>query len=131
MHDGRVTEGPYMLKQNGIYYLTYSGSDYQSHDYAVGYAISQSPLGSYQKYTLNPIMIGNSAISGTAHHCIIPLPDRKEMLIVYHCHDSLYQIHERDICIDLIRFAPTKEGVDRLEVYGPTVTPKPYPLDKP
>ncbi len=124
--ESAVAEGPYMLKHNGVYYLTYSGSNYISQAYAVGYAVSDSPLGTYAKYADNPIMIGNSFIAGTAHHCILKLPASEEMLIIYHCHDSMTQIHDRDVCIDRIRFAPTKDGV-RLEIYGPTVTPQPYP----
>ena len=29
---GRVNEGPFVIKKNGIYYLTYSGNDYRSKD---------------------------------------------------------------------------------------------------
>ena len=32
---GQVTEGPFMLKHNGKYYLTYSANDYRSIDYAI------------------------------------------------------------------------------------------------
>ena len=126
-HDGNVTEGPFMLKHNGVYYLTYSGSHYKSIDYAVGYATSDSPLGVYKKYDKNPIMVGNSQIHGTGHHCIVESPDGSEMFIVYHCHNSLTQVQTRKICIDRIRFSPSKGKIDRLEVYGPTVTPQPYP----
>ena len=45
-----VVEGPFILKREGIYYLTYSGSDYRSPNYAVGYATSESPLGTYERY---------------------------------------------------------------------------------
>lgn len=124
-HQGNVTEGPYMLKRNGIYYMTYSGSHYQSQKYAVGYAVSDSPLGTYEKYDLNPIMIGTGYIAGVGHHCIITKPDG-EMMIVYHCHNNLSQVHARRVCIDRIRFAPVTGGIDRLEVYGPTVTPQEY-----
>ncbi|MBE6633699.1 MAG: hypothetical protein E7620_05070 [Ruminococcaceae bacterium] len=127
-NDGNITEGPYMLKHNGIYYLTYSGSNYISQAYAVGYATSNAPLGAYDKYSGNPILLGNAKVAGTAHHCVLKLKDSDELLIIYHRHDSIYQIHERDVCIDRMRFAPTEGGMDRLEVYGPTVTPQPYPL---
>ena len=55
MHEGAVTEGPFMLKHNGLYYLTYSGSNYESDHYAIGYATLTSPLGSAQKYADNPV----------------------------------------------------------------------------
>lgn len=124
---GRITEGPYMLKHNGLYYITYSGSSYESPWYAVGYAVSDSPLGTYNKYQLNPIMVGNSQVHGTGHHCIVQSPDGEEMLIVYHCHNNVENVHMRHICVDRIRFSPVEGEADRLEVYGPTVTGQPYP----
>lgn len=127
MKMGNVTEGPYMLKHNGMYYLTYSGSHYESPDYAVGYATSGSPLGTFKKYSLNPIMIGNTQIHGTGHHCIVTTLDSTEMFIVYHCHNSVTEVQQRKICIDRIRFSPVEGKDDRLEVYGPTVIAQPYP----
>lgn len=123
-----ITEGPFMLKHNGIYYLTYSGSHYESIDYAVGYATSDSPLGTYKKYAYNPIMKGNSQIHGTGHHCITTAPDGSEMIIVYHCHNSLTAVQQRKICVDRIRFSPVEGEMDRLEVYGPTVVKQPNPV---
>lgn len=123
-----VAEGPYMLKHNGIYYLTYSGSHYESIHYAVGYATSDSPLGKYKKYDLNPIMKGNTQIHGTGHHCITTTPDGSEMVIVYHCHNSLTAVQVRKICIDRIRFSPVEGEMDRLEVYGPTVVQQQGPI---
>lgn len=124
---GNVTEGPYMLKRNGVYYLTYSGSHYESKHYAVGYATATSPLGTYEKYALNPIMIGNAYVSGVGHHCVLVLPDRDEMYVVYHCHNSTTAVHGRKVCIDRMRFSPVKDGIDRLEIYGPTVVGTPVP----
>ncbi len=126
--EGNVTEGPYMLKHNGIYYLTYSGSHYKSIDYAVGYATSNKPLGTFTKYELNPIMKGNTQIHGTGHHCITATPDGKEMIIIYHCHGALNGVGQRKICLDRIRFAPVDGDIDRLEVYGPTITRQKGPI---
>lgn len=121
---GNVTEGPYLLKHNGLYYMTYSGSHFQSPAYAVGYAVSDSPLGTYQKYESNPIMIGNAFVHGVGHHCIVTDKNGK-MWIVYHCHKEPGAVQPRNVCIDRIRFLPDPDGgIDRLEVYGPTVTPQ-------
>ena len=127
-YEGNVTEGPYMLKHNGKYYLTYSGSHYKSPNYAVGYAVSDKPLGTFKKYADNPIMIGNTQIAGVGHHCITYTPDGKEMIIVYHCHNSVTQVQTRKLCIDKIRFVPVEGDIDRLEVYGPTTSARPYPF---
>jgi len=51
-----VTEGPTVLKRDGLYYLLYSANDFRSVDYAVGYATSTSPTGPWKKYSGNPII---------------------------------------------------------------------------
>jgi beta-xylosidase len=55
MASGHVTEGPFMLKHNGVYYLMYSGTGADSPNYGIGYATSNSPLGPFKKYAGNPI----------------------------------------------------------------------------
>jgi len=125
--EGSVAEGPYMLKHNGLYYLTYSGSGYTGIYYAVGYAVAESPLGTYEKYAHNPILVGHTQIHGVGHHSIVTIPQTGEMWMVYHCHNSLFAVQERKICIDRMRFSAVEGQPDRLEVYGPTVTPQPYP----
>ena len=117
-----------MLKQNGKYYFTYSGSDYLSKKYAVGYAVSDSPLGDFVKYEGNPIHIGNSSVYGTAHHTFTTSPDGSQLYIVYHQHKNVNEVELRKISIDKARFVPTESGIDRLETYGPTTTPQPMPL---
>ena len=124
---GRVTEGPFVLKHNGKYYLTYSGNGYDAKEYAVGYAVSGSPLGPYEKYAGNPILSYTSKLYGPGHHSFTVSPDDKELIIVYHCHASTTAVHPRTICIDRARFAPTASGTDRLEIFGPTHTAQEYP----
>ena len=124
--DGDCVEGPYMLKHNGLYYLTYSGTVYTSDQYAVGYATSDSPLGDFTRYEANPVLNFNAAVHGPGHHSFTTSADG-ELWIVYHRHNSTEAIHPRMTCIDRVRFAPTSSGVDRLEVYGPTSIPQPLP----
>lgn len=125
--DGKITEGPYMLKHNGVYYLTYSGSHYINPKYAVGYATCETPLGNFDKYDLNPIMVGNSQVYGAGHHCFTTTKDGSQLIIVYHTHKSTDTIHSRKVCIDLARFSPVEGDIDRLEVCGPNITPQPIP----
>lgn len=122
-----VAEAPYMLKHNGLYYLTYSGSHFESIGYAVGYATAKSPLGPFTKYTANPILSYHYKTHGPGHHCITTSPDQKELFLVYHTHHDLTTVSPRNICIDRMRFTQDGEGPDRLEVYGPSVLPMPYP----
>jgi beta-xylosidase len=123
-----VAEAPYVIKHKGKYYLTYSGSHFESSSYAVGYATADSPLGPYKKYEGNPILSKHYKSHGPGHHCIVNSPDGQEMFILYHIHHDTDTVSPRNICVDRIRFIPQKDTEDRLEVYGPSVIPKPYPL---
>lgn len=123
----RVNEGPYMLKKDGTYFLTYSGAHFESKMYGSGYATSKSPLGPYQKYKNNPIMQSNSIVHGTGHHGITVSPDGTEMFMVYHQHFNLTQANPRKFSIDRVRFAKDEDGQTVLEVHGPTVTPQAIP----
>ncbi|MGN1478833.1 MAG: glycoside hydrolase family 43 protein [Acutalibacteraceae bacterium] len=126
-NEGTINEGPFVLKHNGKYYLTYSIMGYGHKNYGVAYAVSDSPLGSYTKAENNPILAYNSFVYGPGHHCFTYSPDGNEMFMVYHSHYSTTQIHPRKLCIDRVKFVPTESGIDDLVVYGPTVTPQPVP----
>ncbi|MDB4654600.1 glycoside hydrolase family 43 protein, partial [Rubripirellula sp.] len=126
-HRGNIVEGPEMLKHNGVYYLTYSGSHFESREYAVGYATSGSPLGPWEKYERNPIMKSTSYAHGTAHHCFTESPDGSELFIVYHRHHSLTQTEPRQLSIDRALFVSQGQGPDVLQVHGPTLSPQPIP----
>ena len=125
--EGRINEGPTVLKHNGTYYLTYSGDDYQTVNYAVAYMTSQSPTGPFTRYVGNPMLRPDTFIHGTGHHCFTTSPDGSEMFIVYHCHNTLAEVHPRALCIDRVKFVPQPDGTDRLVAYGPTTTPQPMP----
>ncbi|MGQ9592022.1 MAG: glycoside hydrolase family 43 protein, partial [Planctomycetota bacterium] len=68
---GEVTEGPWMLKRGGRYYLLYSGSGANTPDYAVGYAVSESPLGPFRRAAENPIVRRSESVFGPGHGCAI------------------------------------------------------------
>ncbi len=51
---GQTNEGPFILKHKGYYYLTYSGNDFRSQDYAIGVAISNKITGPWKKEDYNP-----------------------------------------------------------------------------
>jgi GH43 family beta-xylosidase len=124
---GQVVEGAEVIKHKGTYYLTYSGSHFESPDYAVGYATSRSPLGPWKKFEFNPIMKSTSYAHGSAHHCLTSSPDGTEHFIVYHRHNTLSKTEPRQMSIDRIQFVPQESGPDVLEVWGPTSSPQPLP----
>lgn len=101
---GRVNEGPFVLKRNGEYFLTYSGNDYRSQDYAVGYATTHSlktkdgkaPI--WTKYSGNPIVWRVEGLLGTGHHSFFT--DKEGQLrIVFHAHDSETEVAPRRMYI--------------------------------
>jgi xylan 1,4-beta-xylosidase len=121
----RVTEGPFMLKHKNLYYLFYSANHYQSQDYAVGYAISESPFGPFDKYEENPILIGDGKnIFGTGHHSFF-ISNSGQMYIVYHSHKSGEAVHPRTTCLDRCGFEKDGENKpDKFLVYGPSIGPQ-------
>ncbi len=119
--DDYVVEGPFMIKHNGKYYLTFSSDGYVVTKYSVHYATSDSPLGKYTRDYENITLIcddldyadkDNPHLYGTAHHSFVEAPNGKDLLIVYHCHrtnktdnlniDNLYS--PRSVCIDYAWF---------------------------
>lgn len=120
-------EGPAILKHNGTYYLTYSGTGYDSIEYAVGYATSDSPMGPFERYEANPILSYTSKVHGPGHHSFTTSPDGSELFIVYHVHYNLTTVHPRLMSIDRVRFVPREDGTARLEIYGPTHLSQSYP----
>ncbi len=106
---GHVTEGPFIWKHNSIYYLTYSGNDYRSQDYAVGYAMSRSlsttggSTPSWQKYANNPIAHRVEGLVGTGHHSLFT--DKEGWLrIVFHAHHSKTVVAPRHMYIGTMEF---------------------------
>lgn len=68
---GRVTEGPWMLKHQGRYYLLYSGSGANAPDYAVGYALADRPTGPFRRAAHNPIVHRGDGVYGPGHGCAL------------------------------------------------------------
>lgn len=122
-----INEAPYVLEHDGTYYLTYSGSHFESPMYGVGYAVSDRPLGPFVKYRFNPIMRSTALVHGPGHHTFAPSPDGREFFILYHVHHDLHAANPRQMAIDRVRFAEGADGDPTLEVCGPTVTPQPLP----
>ena len=122
MASGRVTEGPFMVKHDGRYYLMYSGTGADSPNYGIGYAISNSPMGPFAKSTDNPIAhrsedTDGQASSGTpaqrpqpiygpGHHCVVTGPDGKLWMIYHQKYDDDTN-YRRFLALDPIWFDDT------------------------
>ncbi len=115
---GAVTEGPWMLKHRGTYYLMYSGSGANGPEYAIGYATSSSPMGPFTKFAHNPIAQQGHGVFGPGHHCVVTGPDGG-LWMVYHQQESTRVGWRRFLAIDPIWFdaagvlhAKTSRGSD-------------------
>lgn len=140
-----IAEAPYVIKSNGKYYMTYSVNGCWDKFYNVCYAVSDSPLGVYEKpYQTNETWtnlllgfpgtnISNSTVnsqwtgfaSGTAHHCFFNIGDH--VMIGYHGHQNREgnsgRYEERYFAFDYLYF--DKNGVPFCN--GPTYSVQPLP----
>ena len=122
---GRVAEGPAVIKHRGKYYLTFSCNDYQSKDYAVGFAVADNPKGPYVRYAGNPILHRHHGCVGTGHHTL--LPTRRGLYMVYHAHYNGEKIHPRQTLISPVKFVRERNDGKReyrLEVDDKVIIPK-------
>ena len=122
--DRDCIHNPSVIKHNGKYYLTYSANHTRSEDYAIGYAVSDNPLGPFEKYEGNPILHKTGAVNGTGHHSFVRSIDGSELICVYHCHCDKFNFQPRKVCIDRARFSVDDNGRDVLVIDGPTTTPQ-------
>lgn len=114
------TEGPFVVKENGVYHLTYTGNHYLSKGYRIHEAMSRHPLGPYQDHPHNPIVVrGEGTLVGLGHSCTVTGPNLLSRYLVYH---NLNPDHTRDLNIDRVLLA--EEGC---YVLGPTDGPQPAP----
>ena len=116
-----IVEGPFMLKNNGKYYLTFSSGGYANPHYSVHYAVSENPLSGFKRDAKNVALksddlyyedIDNPHLYGTAHHAFVEAPNGKDLLIIYHAHRTNRTWAEgitdfcspRSVCVDLAWF---------------------------
>jgi len=103
MKDVPVTEAPWLVKHQGIYYLLYSGGSADSANYAIGYATARSPLGPFVKYRRNPIIHRGNGIFGPGHPSVIR-DQAGKLWLVYHQQRDKTRGWDRMICIDPLWF---------------------------
>ena len=119
---GEVTEGPFMLKRRGVYYLMYSGTGADSPNYGIGYATATSPLGPFRKYSGNPIAHRGGNVLGPGHHCVIEGP-HGGLWMVYHQKASTRRGWDRFLAIDPLWF--DEQGVIHVRTTRGTDEPAP------
>ena len=117
---GHVTEGPWVIKRAGRYYLIYSGSGADTPNYAVGYATADNPLGPFTRAPHNPIIHRSKGLYGPGHGCAVR-DDSGNWWHIYHQKESDRVEWKRFISLD--RFWFDQEG----RLYGEATRGKAQP----
>jgi len=99
------TEGPYVVKRKGIYYLMYSNGAWYNSTYNVQYSTSNSPTGpwTYQ----GTILSSDYKNTGPGHHGVLKMPNCDDYYIIYHRYQN--GTGDRKICIDHMYFTPSDQ----------------------
>ena len=80
--EGGIVEAPSMAQVGDQWYLVYSGSDWNSSDYAVGYAVCESPTGPCTKPNDEPLLASTGSRAGPGGAELVASNGR--VAIVYH-----------------------------------------------
>lgn len=99
-----VAEGPTILKKGDYYYLFYSANDFRNPDYAVGYAVSKSPLGPWVKYEGNPVLSKKDVNQNGPGHGDFYFDKKGNLNYVLHTHFSPTQVSKRKTANILFKF---------------------------
>ena len=125
-----VHEGPYMLKRNGIYYLTFSANGCCLNDlYGVGVAVGESPLGPFVKAKNNPLLWKTSEVGGVGHHSFTVGPNGG-LACLYHAHKPGLRTatDQRHVLMSAAWFEKDPAGGPELLRIAPAVRGKPQPV---
>lgn len=119
---GRVNEGPFVMKLNGVYYMTYSGNGYQSPAYGIGCATATDIMGKWSKYEHNPVYQNVGGLVGIGHSAMFR--DKKGKLrIVFHAHRDTTSIHPRAMYISSVKFKKSGDQ-DVMTISPDYITPE-------
>ena len=116
---GGWTEGPYILKRDGTYYLTYTGNHVTSAGYRIAYATADHLLTSadsldrnaFTRAAINPLMLETEGdFKGLGHSSTVMGPDMDSYYIAYHTLNSSGGPN-RSFALDRITFNGTQMSV--------------------
>lgn len=125
-----VHEGPYMLKRNGTYYLTFSANGCCLNDlYGVGVAVGSSPLGPFVKAKNNPLLWKTPEVGGVGHHSFAVGPNGG-LACLYHAHKPGLRAatDQRHVLMSAAWFEADPSGGPDLLRIAPAVRGKPQPV---
>lgn len=118
------TEGPTVFKRNGLYYMTYTGNHVFSNGYRIDAAVSESPLGPFEPFEGNPVLIRTEGKTvGLGHNSLVTGPDLDSMYMIYHNLEGPGVVGPlRHMNMDRLFW-----NGETFTVAGPTDTPQPAP----
>ena len=105
-----VAEGPSVLRHNNLYYLVYSTNDFRNPDYAVGYAVSDHPLGPWRKHPENPILSRKEVGQNGPGHGDFIRKEGEELYYVLHTHYSENEVSPRRTAVVKAQFRKTTDA---------------------
>lgn len=113
------TEGPSVVKYNGVYFMTYCGNHFLSPGYRINYATSTTSPKKFTAASSNPLLVDTTtAAKGIGHNSIVLGPDLDSYYLVYHSMpDTDSTIRETHI--DRIYF-----NGQQMNVMAPTMKPQ-------
>lgn len=122
-------EGPFMIRHNDKYFLTYSDGKTIDDTYKVRYAVGDSPFGPFREGGNSPILKTTHSLQvfGPGHHTIFPFKGKNYML--YHKHSLPFPSETalRQICINEMEFDDANNEIKGIMPYDK----QPFPnLDK-
>jgi beta-xylosidase len=117
--EGRVVEGPSVIKVGGVYYMLYSANGYTSKEYGVGCATASSPLGPWTKSKRNPILQKPATdLVGTGHGA--PFRDKDgKWRYVFHAHNTPQVVHPRKLYITDMKIGAKGITIDKKHIIRP------------
>lgn len=94
------TEGPFMSKRNGLYYMSYSNGAWNNDTYNVRYSTASSPMGPWTYR--GQILSSDATHKGPGHHSFLQVPGTDTWYIVYHYWDTSFAA--RHVAIDSLSY---------------------------
>ena len=119
-----LIENPAMVNRNDKYYLFYSGNWWESHEYAVGYAVCEAVMGPCEKLLDEPWFKFIPPVMGPGGEAFFT-DTEGNLWMAYHAWTGAnvgYPSGQRSLHIDMVTF----EG-DKPVTNGPTSTPQRLP----
>lgn len=97
-HMNGWTEGPFVAKRDGRYYMTLTGNHFLSTGYRVNVAVSDHPITGYVDDVRNPVLLSTSGPAvGLGHSSSVRGPDLVSTYLAYH---SIRPDRRRDLNLD-------------------------------